>query len=220
MLKTLLRGLSVKTAGAVLQEPVKPTRRKSTKPKRPTPRTDRPEAIPNFAAYLKLAGELDIAPLKTGRVLQRAVADFLWENDIDMYAYNDVVSYMSAMAKKEKAIFCWRPLREADVPSGGMYGSWGWGNEKKHDFYWSKVWDCRPYDQAVPYDVLRNVKLLNDKFPGKLHFFVTDNAGLDPFIMATARDMGRIVFGMWDEPGFGTHALKRNLWGKKKVDRQ
>lgn len=176
-------------------------------PQRPTPRpkSDRPATIVRMDEYTALAKELGIASAKTGHVLQRMVADFLWEHNIEMYRYSDVTQYMSALAEQDNEIFYWRPLRERDIPPSGQYGNWGWGTEKEHDCYRPRLWQCRPYNEIVPFEILQNVKLLEDKFPGLLHFFVTDYADADaddPFIMVTARDMSRIVFGVWDEPDF------------------
>jgi hypothetical protein len=173
---------------------------------RPSPLKNRPAAVIGFDEYLALANDLKIGPAQTGQVLQRAVADTLWEHNIEMYSYGDVVAYMTKVANKANALFCWRPLRERDHAPGKAQrnGDWGWGDEARHDHYRPHLWGCRTYDKPIPFDVLQNVKLLEDKFPERLHFFVSDYRAVDPdpFMMVTARDMSRIVFGVWDEPAF------------------
>lgn len=60
------------------------------------------------------------------------------------------------------------------------------------------------YEKPVPIEHLRHAQALSQRFP-KLHFFVADYdvAEPDPFIMCTTHKGWRIVFGVWDAPGFG-----------------
>ena len=62
-----------------------------------------------------------------------------------------------------------------------------------------------PYDKLVPGHILNDVKTIEQRFAGRVHFFVSDYGVPvpDPFIMVTAYTMKRVVFGAWDEPGFG-----------------
>ncbi len=172
---------------------------------RPTRLSQRPAPVPRFDEYLALAAELDTASHTTGKVLQRAVVDFLWEQDIEIFSHHQVCRYLSQLAEKQDEFLCWRPLRNRDIPVVSALdpqGNWGWGRAKEHDYYKSTLWECRPYGEAVPFDVLHNVRKIEQKFPGKLHFFVSDISDPDPFIILTARDTDRIVFGAWNEPAF------------------
>ena len=65
--------------------------------------------------------------------------------------------------------------------------------------------DNSPYKLAVPTVHLRHAAMLKAEFPG-LNVFVSDYSVPlpDPFIMCTTHNGWRIVFGVWDEPGFGT----------------
>lgn len=65
-------------------------------------------------------------------------------------------------------------------------------------------WAYRPYNKAVPVKILRWVKKIQEKFGKDVLFFVSDYAvpRPDPFIMVTAPDVSRIIFGVWDEPAF------------------
>lgn len=61
----------------------------------------------------------------------------------------------------------------------------------------------RRYTKLIPIEHLRNMKKLADAFP-ELSFFVSDIVSdPDPFIMCTTHDGWRVVFGVWDEPGYG-----------------
>ncbi len=61
-----------------------------------------------------------------------------------------------------------------------------------------------PYQHPVPLAHLTHALAIKAAFP-ELEFFVSDYASVkpDPFIMCTHHDGWRIVFGVWDEPGFG-----------------
>jgi hypothetical protein len=68
------------------------------------------------------------------------------------------------------------------------------------------LWMYRPYHHAVPIHVLRQVNKIQDRFGDEVKFFVSDytDPKPDPFIMVTALDVQQIIFGVWDEPNFGT----------------
>jgi hypothetical protein len=163
---------------------------------KPRPITGHPETVPGFDKYWELAQELGI---KAGKVVQRAVADFIWAQDIEMYDYEEVFTYLSAIADRDRKRFIWRPLRDRDRTTLYRLSDLG-----KHGYYQHDRWECRPYDKPVPFEVLQNVKLIEAKFPDTLNFFVSDYAVVDPdpFIMCHTWDMTGIVFGVWDEPQF------------------
>lgn len=174
---------------------------------RPKKLTDRPEPIPEIDKYMALAEELKTGAILRGRVLQKLAADLLWERGVEMYSYDDVDAYLKERAGKVVIIntservstYRWRPLRDCDGEK-----EWGWEHDlTKGGYFWKDRWECRTYSKVVPFDVLESVKALEEKFPGRLHFFVSDiEADPDPFIVACARDTGKIVFGAWDEPEF------------------
>ncbi len=158
---------------------------------RPAPVSHRTES--RLDEYLALAKELGVGAADNGKVLQMEVADFLWENDIDMYDYMEVEKYLVDLGRRlyNGKELVWKPLRVCDSLDLGM----GW--HRSH--YEKKV-----YDRVVPFEVLKNVKLLTDKFGDKLKILISDFEVVnpDPFIIATARNMDRVVFGVWDEPAF------------------
>ena len=62
------------------------------------------------------------------------------------------------------------------------------------------------YTKPIPLEHLKTTKLLIDQFPEMkgLSFYVSELAHEpDPFIMCTTHNGWRVVFGMWDEPGYG-----------------
>ena len=168
---------------------------------RPSRLVERPEWAKVDGEVLEmeaLAGELGVASLTRGELLQRLVADFLWERDVELFSYGAMKRYLSAVAEKNKAKLHWRPLRDCDVTP-----EWGWGESGDHDYYRDNFWECRTYDGVVPLRVLRNIKALVERFPkAELHFFVSDVSDPDPFIVVMSRGADRIPFGVWDEPGF------------------
>lgn len=174
-------------------------------PKKPAPMMLSPGAAP-LGAYEQLANELGFKP---AQLIEEQLKRFMAEEHIPTYNYADVDVYMAAMAEAQDMGWIWRPLREKDKPAGWEWSgratkkieSEWWGHGSYHD-----KWAYRPYDKAVPIHILRQVKKIQDCFGDQVLFFVSDYAvpDPDPFIMVTALDVEKIVFGVWDEPGFGT----------------
>lgn len=201
-------GLKSKRAEALGLQAMAPTSSGVTVMER-TPeliRPSRPEPLPMPAKtydhqmfdYMQLAERVGTADV--GLVLKRAVADFLWENDIGIYDYDECVAYLKPFANAKKKLICWRPLRDRDHIKG-----WQWGDDGKHDFYRNEAWACRSYELPVPFDVLKNVELIEKKFGERVKFFVSDYGVYDPdpFIIVRNRGFGEgLVFGVWDEPTF------------------
>ena len=141
---------------------------------------------------LEKAIGLNSAAIVEAKILKTIVA-----NKIPTYDLASVNEYLIDIAVSKGKIWIWRPLRKRDKP-----GDWHWGNLNSHGSYMD-TWKFRPYDKAVPLRILRHVKIIQDAVPEAL-FFVSDYAvsNPDPFIMVTALDVSKIVFGFWDEPGF------------------
>lgn len=174
------------------------------KSKKPTPMAPHTNVIP-IGAYEELATELGFLPSK---LLEEQLLRFLAEQKIPVYNYNEVHLYLKQKAKEQGKYYIWRPLREQDKPSGWHMSSQE-GNDGDEDTFgeghgsYHNGWDYRPYDKIIPIHILQRVKKIAEKFPSAL-FFVSDYAipNPDPFIMVTALDVQRIVFGVWDEPAF------------------
>jgi hypothetical protein len=158
-----------------------------------------------LGTYEALAKELGFLP---AQLLEEQLKRFLAESRIQVYPYQEVDKYLATLAENEGKAWIWRPLREKDKPD---YAYSGRANKEKgidqfrgHGSYRDE-WNYRPYDKAVPIHILRQVKKIQDKFGDQVKFFVSDYAvpDPDPFIMVTALDVDRVIFGVWDEPGFG-----------------
>ena len=164
-----------------------------------------------IGVYENLAEEIGFAPAK---LLEEQILRFLKQEGIHVYDYQEVDAYMTAIAVERKKIWIWRPLREQDIIEG-----WSWRghdgvkfnrNDIRGHGSYRNEWEYRPYDKAVPIEILREVKKTHDHFGEKVKFFVSDYADPrpDPFIMVTALDVNRIIFGFWDEPGFAGKGKK------------
>jgi hypothetical protein len=172
----------------------------------------------SLGVYENLAKELDYQP---AQLLEEQIRRFLVENNIQVFDYDEVDRYLAHIAEDVKKVWIWRPLRKQDNPDWGE----GWFAENGH-LGWSgrapkghgdgtvfaghgscrpKEHAYRPYHHAVPAHVLRKVKTIQDKFGAQVKFLVSDYAvpKPDPFIAVTAHDVPRIIFDVWDEPGFG-----------------
>ncbi len=171
-------------------------------PSRPSAVVPRTSAIP-LGTYEKLSNELGFRP---AQLLEEQIKRFLVEQKIPTYNLAEVDKYLTHIAREQQELWIWRPLREQDKPQG-----WEWrghANPKENEYtghgsYLPK-WEYRPYDKAVPIHILRRVQKIQEKFGDEALFFVSDYAvpNPDPFIMVTALDVSRIVFGVWDEPTF------------------
>ena len=165
-------------------------------------------------AYTTLANKIGFEPAE---LLRARLMLFLHERGIPVFREDQVSEYLGRKARSENEKFrwWWRPLRETDVIATWQWGrSWESGSD---NFYSSQEWVCRPYHRAVPLRVLSRVEQVASTFGDRLKFFVTDYglkedrqfAGRpDPFIAVTALDMGRVIFDVWDEPGFDVNAAQ------------
>lgn len=172
-------------------------------PSRPTARSVT-AGSQSLGTYEALAKELNFLP---AQLLEEQLLRFLAEKQIQIYSYAEVDAYLAAIAEKDGKFWMWRPLREKDKPN---YIWNGRVTEKHSDQYrghgsYRDEWNYRPYNKAVPIHILRRVKDIQDRFGDQVKFFVSDYAvpDPDPFIMVTALDVKNIIFGVWDEPGFG-----------------
>ncbi len=166
----------------------------------------------NLDEYEKLAKELNFYPAK---LLEEKLLHFFANQEIKIFAYNQVFSYLKQKAEKEDKSWIWRPLRERDKPNGWMFGDANFynftdknGKKRREKLFnhgcYRPEWDYRPYDKPVPMRILQEVKKIEREFSEKLLFFVSDYATArpDPFIMVTALDINRFIFDVWDEPDY------------------
>ena len=154
----------------------------------------------SIESYEKLAQELDFYP---GQLLEEQLLRFFKENDFELYDSAAVFDYLYYKAHKEGKRWIWRPLREKDKTSNyaihGREMKDGW----RHGCYYSgSEWSA--YTMLVPERVLRKIKQIEENFPNKVQFFVSDYSvpQPDPFIMVTALGVRNLIFDVWDEPDF------------------
>lgn len=151
--------------------------------------------------YERLAARLDFAP---SALTEARIVEFMCDANIPRYDTDAVQAYMDRLAIAAGTNWCWKRLSAGQACPQGSDGyrlSWriqyfGWTDPKGE-----------LYQRPVPVEMLRRADLLATRFP-RLGFFVADYTDTqpDPFIMCWTRGMGdrdRIVFGVWDEPGFG-----------------
>ncbi len=158
--------------------------------------TVRPQV--SLEVYETLAGEIGYNP---PGLLEERILRFLRVSGIKVYDLNEVDKYLTKIA--DRKIWVWRPLREKDVANWSL-GDRGHGSYCCPGHQWYNYHRYGPYPHLVPIHVLRHVRKIETEFPSQVKFFVSDIvAHPDPFIMVAKRDVGPIVFGVWDEPDFG-----------------
>lgn len=148
--------------------------------------------------YSEVADKIGFHP---GELLQRQVLQFLADEKMPVYDYDKVMAYLKVDLDKvnerrssyEYFNIAWAPLRDRDRFSGNP------------DNFSGSL-----YSRLIPVTVLKDVRRVEKKFEyidgdNRLRFFASDYTTLnpDPFVMVTSWGMDRIVFGVWDEPGFG-----------------
>lgn len=149
--------------------------------------------------YLVTAKEIGFHPPDLVRL---QLLDVLREADIAVYGNTEVYAYLDRLAVSSKQNWDWYPLRETDEPSPRVEG------HKAPSPLRGTCGDFMEvrYTRLVPAAELKKVALIEKKLPGHLlRFFVSDYKVKepDPFICAWMSGMTPVVFGVWDEPGFG-----------------
>jgi len=144
--------------------------------------------------YLAVAEKIGFS---NGAVLEAQLREFLAEEGIALYNYNDVASFLARKAKDlstgEEHVWCWKPLRECDKLSSGRWSA-------SENGYVS----ARQYNGPVPYPVLLTVEKIAQRFGNQICFHVSDYESKrpDPFLAVTAPGIGWFIVERWDEPDF------------------
>lgn len=158
----------------------------------PVPRKRLPKPGPtataiaaDLAEYADLAAELGYAPAELGAYRLRR---FTAGARMPLYDETEVAAYLHSISPPGK-VWVWKALaKSTDLKKEGGYLTDG-------DLV------NGPYTKTIPVHILRRAKQIKD-FDPTAQFFVSEVADPDPFIMAMT-DQGRVIFGVWDEPGFG-----------------
>lgn len=158
--------------------------------------------------YEQIADGLNFHP---SELFERRVRNFLIEEDIPIYAYRDVFDYMARLCRKVQKGWEWAPLEHdhltamalisSDLTTGQRFDTDADPNKLRGGGF-----RVTAYSRLVPVEHLKNAKRIRDKFGGKVQFYVSDFAvpNPDPFICVHWLGLAEpIVFGVWDEPGFG-----------------
>lgn len=144
--------------------------------------------------YEKVANEVGFLPAD---LLHKQILQFLRDEKIPVYDYSSVMAYLKRhlellppQPRGKDLVVVWVPLRKKDDWGGYVAGF---------------VHNEGSYDKLIPAHVLRDVQKIEVEFKDQVKFFVSDYKvpNPDPFIMVTALQMLDVVFGIWDEPGFG-----------------
>ena len=146
-------------------------------------------------AYEKIADEVDFLPAE---LLHKQILQFLRDEKMPVYDYRVVMTYLKRQLERTAPDdgnlykVLWLPLRKKDR----------WGG-------YNKGFEETAYTKLVPAHVLRDVQRVETRFKDKVKFFVSDFKvpNSDPFIMVAAVNVFYVVFGVWDEPGFGLEGV-------------
>ena len=134
-------------------------------------------------------------------MIEDAITELMRSVDIPRYATDEVNAYMDRLALADSTYWCWRRLNsDQNCPSGPD------GHSIKGKFYGYTDDKGEPYSHPIPIEMLRRAGKIAAEFPDS-GFFVSDYTSEqpDPFIMCWhpgMKNLDRIVFGVWDEPGF------------------
>lgn len=173
--------------------------------------------------YAELASGLGI---KSAALFEARFKVFAAEEGIPIYDYGKVHAFMTAKAKADGKIWCWKPLREVDElnlwnspdrkewPRGCgffmertflgfgyeflMFGEYEI-NRDNHGIPSRAL-----YQRAVPLPVLITVDKIEKHFKGEAIFLVSDyvSPNPDPFLAVFSGLSPLFVVERWDEPSF------------------
>ena len=140
-----------------------------------------------IAHYSAVADALGFLP---GDLIRERIVEHCVASRIPVYADADVDRYVQQLTQHIGRGLEWHPLRAKDA-----FGS---------SPYWQPGVLKEPYSGLVPREHLANALKILEAFPDVKFFVAAINRNPDPFIGAWLETMTRpVLFGMWDEPGFG-----------------
>jgi hypothetical protein len=173
------------------------------------------DPLPDLSEYQKVADTPGFEPpeieAQKREVARREVVEFLLDKGYPIYSNKAVHDFMAKLAEKEKKVFCWARLRGKATPAE---------SERMREFMQNFYVDHSvsreehglivpsPYRKRVPLEMLKRAAAIKEKFGKEVEFYVSDYAVVDPdpFIMVKRGNCEHIVFGVWDEPGWGNPA--------------
>lgn len=145
------------------------------------------ETEKNFDEYESLANELGFRPLaiqeNKRKTVENEIREFMLDNGMPMYDGAEVAAFMQGLVNK---------LNRGKSQYQSRVG-WSWVTLDR-------------YTHAIPKFILERALRIKKHFKDKfVTFSVTDyhHIAPDPFIQVSIDGGAPIVFGAWDEPGFG-----------------
>lgn len=197
----------------------------STKAKAKTPAALADAELPDTAEYEALCSELGIAP--TAIVANRVLHTFQSKR-IPRYDAAEVSAYMASITPKglhwgwqrlgtikskaerdmaaviERQNAIWQSARGVGIVMGS--GSAVFGIDDDFTRHMNGGTINGKYKKLVPMHILKRMKVVKELFSDEdPKFYVTDYAvpDPDPFIKVRLACGEEVIFGVWDEPGFG-----------------
>ena len=161
--------------------------------------------LSDLSEYEAVAKELGFDPPQLVQrkleIARREVIEFLLDHGMPIYNNKSVHDYMSKLAEKEGKFFAWVRLGEQheDAIWTGVRGT-PLISVARHGEFASGT-----YQHPVPLEMLKRAAEIKKRFGDEVEFFISDYAVVDPdpFIMVKRGGCSGIVFGVWNEPGFG-----------------
>lgn len=135
--------------------------------------------------------------------------DYLHQNGHKIYETNSVLKYMEGKCDKYQSL-CLKPMRRvdwskdlADLPTIDEHTNGVFVESRPRFAFTSSSFMHSPYEETIPYPVLRTAKDLIDKFGERVRFFIlciSENP--DPFLFASLDKGPAVCVDHWDEPGY------------------
>lgn len=192
--------------------------------RKPEPITPDLPDLPDLAEYEEVANILGFVPPQIAarkiEVARREVIEFILDKGYPIYSNKDVHAYMANLAEKDDRVFVWARLRGetahtyADSAGIGSIG-FDWQRQMMRQMAFGAMQNIvrtqvhgqitTGYHRPVPLEMLKRAAEIKKRFGAEVEFHVSDYAVVnpDPFIMVKRGECEHIVFGVWDEPGFG-----------------
>ena len=168
------------------------------------------ETQDNIKSYGEVAKSIGFNPLA---YQYESLMFFMQMNDIPVYDYEKVSLYLESKLTKGKH-WQWTPLRECDMEANASCTWHGSHVSKKYGLIYDEylhngmIFPKQLYNDLVPAKILLQVGAIAKEF-SQARFYVSEISEYkDPFICCSfenfrsGNDPKRIIFGMWDEPGF------------------
>lgn len=183
---------------------------------KPRPIVPEMPALPDLAEYEEIASVLGFEPPEIAQrkveVARREVIEFILDKGFPIYSNKAVHDYMAKLAEKDDKVFVWARLRGETEDERGIRFRM---ERLEMDIDWRRGLSntvrtrqhgqlTNGYHRPVPIEMLKRAAAIKKQF-SDAEFYVSDYAVVvpDPFIMVKRGGCEHIVFGVWDEPGFG-----------------